>query len=240
MGCFLIASIHSKTRVGINCPSTPLLLSKKNWRWAIGGLVTQLGLRMDLIMSYIPAGHNRSGNTLIDSRRRRSSASAGATFIHHWNLDLISCLIWENAIRVAGRCSWVGRQRGGWTRDNEKSRTGLLGVADIDEYLAWGGNRRRGGAWWKTLGWTWRSHRLMICRLPHLIYSWGLAFCHNLFVIISHLPFMNRLHISEDEGGDPPLRERAEVSSEGWQLKTVAIKRDVANLSPAVCLRFCF
>lgn len=51
------------------------------------------GPRMDLIMLYIPLGHNRSGNTLIDSRRRRFGTSAGATFIHHWNLDLISCLI---------------------------------------------------------------------------------------------------------------------------------------------------
>lgn len=183
---------------------------------------------MDLIMSYILAGHNRSGNMLIDSKRRRSSASAGVTFIHHLNLDLISCLIWENAIRVAGRCSWVGRQRGASNERQWGIQNGLLGVADIDDYLARGGNRHRGGAWWKTLGRTWHSHRLMMRCLLHSIYSWGLAFCHNLFVIISHLPFMNRLHISEDEGGDPPHRERAEVSSEGWQLKTAAIKRDTA------------
>lgn len=177
MGCFLSVSsaFTLKTRVGINCPSMPPL-SKKNWLWAIGGLVTQLGLRMDLIMSYIPAGHNRSGNTLIDSRRRRSGASAWATFIHHWNLDLISCLIWENAIRVAGRCSWRvhlparGEAR---TRDNEKSRTGLLGVADIDEYLERGEKGRGGvgGAQRRMLGWTWRPHRLMMCHLPHSISS---------------------------------------------------------------------
>lgn len=94
---------------------------------------------------------------------------------------------------------WVARGEAR-TRDNEKSKTGLLGVADIDEYLTRGGNRRRGGAWWRTLEWTWRPHRLMMCRLPHSIYSWGLAFCHNLFIIISHLPFMNHLRISEDEG----------------------------------------
>lgn len=36
---------------------------------------------------------------------------------------------------------WVARGEAR-TRDNEKSRTGSLGVADIDEYLARGGNRR--------------------------------------------------------------------------------------------------
>lgn len=30
----------------------------ENWLWAIGAIVTQLGLQMDLIMSYIPVGHN--------------------------------------------------------------------------------------------------------------------------------------------------------------------------------------
>lgn len=54
----------------------------------------------------------------------------------------------------------------------------------------------------------------MMCRLPHSIYSWGLAFSHNL-VIISHPPFMNRLHTSEDEGGGPLRWERAEVLSGG-------------------------
>ncbi len=98
---------------------------------------------------------------------------------------------------------WAARGKA-QMRDNEKSRMGLLRMADIDEYLVGKGQIRE-----STLEWTRCLQRLMMCRLQCAVHPLPFCFCHTSIISQSYSPAL--LHKKKEEEEEERSAHCAEI-----------------------------